>query len=606
MGRFGLGKLMRYMPFTVVGGFLAGIGWLLVQGSFSIMTGVWLSITELPRLLTVDTLLLAAPGIALALALLGAMKRWNSVFTLPGVLLLAIAAFAAFLAATGQGVADAARNGLLLGGMPESGGLWPVFDASDLARVRWSALLPQLPQLATIPLASAISFLLIASGIETAARRDLDPKHELYLNGVANLIGGSAGSPTGYTALSFSMLGPKTGSDSRLVGITAALLCGFATFFGAVLLGSFPRFILGGMVLFLGVATLLDWVVAARLQVSRSEYALILIILCAVAFFGFLAGVGVGLVMATLVFVVKYSRLPVVRKDSDARVIRSARQRPLPDQIVLHDNGGNIRVLHVMGYLFFGSANSLASTVAKRLDADADVPTQLIVDFTDVDGFDSSAVNCFLRILQRCAAAGCQVVFARTPASLEQQMRRAAPEEAAHALYFSDLDHALEYCEDAVLESQRTGGEAQRGHLFDRSVDELLLRLEKNERFEALIESLGERVKRRSFVAGQVIVAQGEPMPGICLFLAGRAEEIVRDADGAQRRLRTIGAGDMAGQTTTTTVPADIVALSDCALAFLPVTTLREIEERAPSTALAFYQLYVAHPEAQPEVAPEI
>lgn len=598
MGRFGLGKLMRFMPYPVVGGFLAGIGWLLVQGSFSIMTGISLSITELPQLLTVDTLLLATPGIVLALTLLGAMKRWNSVFTLPGVLMLALAAFAVFLAATGQSVADAARNGLLLGGMPESGGLWPVFDTSDLARIRWSALLPQLPQLATIPLASAISFLLIASGIETAARRDLNLKHELYLNGVANLIGGSAGSLTGYTALSFSMLGPKTGSDSRLVGVTAALLCGFATFFGAALLSSFPRFILGGMVLFLGVATLLDWVVAARHQVSRSEYVLILIILCAVAFFGFLAGVGVGLIMATLVFVVKYSRLPVVRKDSDARATRSARHRPLPDQIVLHDNGGSVRILHVMGYLFFGSANSLASTVGKHLEADADVPTHLIVDFTDVDGFDSSAVNCFLRILQRCAAAGCQVVFAQAPASLERQMRRAAPEQAAHALYLADLDHALEYCEDAVLESQRADSEAQRDHLFDRAVDDLLLQLEENERFEALIEALGERVKHRSFAAGQTIVAQGDPMPGICLFVAGQAEEIVRDADGSRRRLRTIGAGDMAGQmTAAATVPADIVARGDCALAFLPMATLREIEESAPSTALAFYQLYIARHE---------
>lgn len=604
MGRFGLGKLMRYMPYPVVGGFLAGIGWLLVQGSFSIMTGVSLSIAELPQLFTVDTLLLAAPGIALTFALLGAMKRWNSVFTLPAVLLLALAAFAIFLVVTGQGMADAAHNGLLLGGMPESGGLWPVFDASDLARIRWSALLPQLPQLATIPLASAISFLLISSGIETAARRDLNLKHELYLNGVANLVGGSAGSFTGYTALSFSMLGPKTGSDSRLVGITAALLCGFATFFGTALLGNFPRFILGGMVLFLGVATLLDWVVAARHQVTRSEYALILTILCAVAFFGFLTGVGVGLVMATLVFVVKYSRLPVVRKDSDARTIRSTRQRPPPDLIVLHDNGGSIRVLHVMGYLFFGSANSLASTVGKRLEANADVPTHLIVDFTEVDGFDSSAVNCFLRILQRCAAVGCEVVFAHAPASLEQQMRRAAPEEAAGALYLADLDHALEYCEDAVLESQRADSEARRDHLFDRAVDDLLLQLEENERFEALIEALGEFIEHRSFAAGQTIVAQGDPIPGICLFVAGQAEEIVRDADGAQRRLRTIGAGDMAGQTmVVASAPADIIAVGNCALAFLSMTTLREIEENAPSTALAFYQLYAARLEAQPAQA---
>lgn len=135
---------------------------------------------------------------------------------------------------------------------------WPVFEAADLTRVRWSALLPQLPQLATILLVSAISLLLIASGIETAARRDLDLKHELYLNGVANLIGGAAGSHTGYTRAGASDARPQ--DRFRLApGRRRGAADRRGDLFGASLLGSVPRFLLGGMVLFLGVATLLDW-----------------------------------------------------------------------------------------------------------------------------------------------------------------------------------------------------------------------------------------------------------------------------------------------------------------------------------------------------------
>ncbi|MBS1170915.1 MAG: sulfate transporter [Burkholderiaceae bacterium] len=604
MGRFGLGKLMRYLPYPVIGGFLAGVGWLLVQGSFSIMTGVSLSLAELPQLLTADKLLLAAPGVALALTLLFAIQRWRSVFILPGVLLAALGAFTAYLAANGQGFDDAARNGLLLVGMPEQGGLWPVFGMDDLERIRWSALLPQLPQLATIPLVSAISFLLVAGGIETAAHHDLDLQRELYLNGIANLIGGAGGAHTGYTALSFSMLGPKIGSDSRLVGIVAALLTGIATFFGAAVLGCFPRFILGGLILFFGAAMLLDWVVNARRQVGRVEYGLILTILCAIGFFGFLNGVGCGLILATIIFAVKYSRLPVVRQDSDATQLTSTRLRPLPDRLLLRERGANVRVLQTMGYLFFGSANSIANTAAGHLQpASGRAPTHLIIDFADIDGFDSSAVNCFLRMQQRASAAGCQLVFSAAPVALVEQMCQASPQETATLRFLSDLDHALEYCEDALLAQHSADNDnaAQRERLFDLAVDDLLLRLEENERFEALVDELDSFLEHRSVTAGTTIVAQGEALAGVYLMLSGQAEETEHATAGTARRLRALGPGDMLGQISTPSKPSVtcINALSDCTLGLLSAETLREIETKAPASALAFYRLFAARIEAR-------
>ncbi len=110
LARFGLGDLMRYMPYPVVGGFLAGVGWLLVQGSFSITVGVSLSWSELPRLLEAEKLLRLAPAATLTLGLLAALKRWNNVFILPGALLLALAGFGLYLSsADSPSEAGAAR-----------------------------------------------------------------------------------------------------------------------------------------------------------------------------------------------------------------------------------------------------------------------------------------------------------------------------------------------------------------------------------------------------------------------------------------------------------------------------------------------------------------
>ncbi len=603
MGRFRLGNLMRYMPYPVVGGFLAGIGWLLVQGGVSIMTGVSLSLADLPLLLTTGKLLRLAPGAALTLTLLVGMKRWKSVFTLPGVLAVSLGAFVLYLGLSGQSLAEAGKAGLLLGGLPDRAMLWPVFSLADLSLIRWDALVPQLPQLCTIPLVSAISFLLIESGVETAARRDLDLKHELYLSGFANLLAGLGGSHTGYTSLSLTMLGPKTGSDSRLVGLSAALLIGATTVFGAAVLGLFPRFILGGMVLFLGVATLLDWVVDARRQFTRVEYGLILAILCTIGLFGFLTGVGVGLVLATVVFVIKYSRLPVVRQDTDATALSSTRQRPVPDQHILRGQGRSIRILRVMGFLFFGSANILSRAAAAHLKPGPEpLPGHLLLDFTEADGFDSSAVNCFVRMLQRCAAAGCQVVFSATPPGLEEQMRRAAPQETDQAQFFPNLDRALEWCEDALLAQELASLEVRadatgRDRLFDLAVDDLLLQLEEGERFEALVERLGPHLEQRRALAGEVILRQGETPDGVYFIISGQAEEVFQDQAGATHRLRTLGPGDVAGQSAPERgcpAPGSLAALTDCALSFLPAQTLRRLEATDPALALAFYNLFTA------------
>ena len=103
------------MPYPVVGGFMAGIGWLLVQGSFSIIVGVSLNLTDLPQLLSSDRILHMVPAVMLTLALLVSLKRWGSVFILPGALALALGSFAAYLLITGQSLLTNNNDRLLAG-----------------------------------------------------------------------------------------------------------------------------------------------------------------------------------------------------------------------------------------------------------------------------------------------------------------------------------------------------------------------------------------------------------------------------------------------------------------------------------------------------------
>src|SRR6266487_278427 len=56
LGQFRRGSLVRYLPYPVIGGFLAGTGWLLVLGGLGVMTTVPAQLGDLPSLFLPPTL----------------------------------------------------------------------------------------------------------------------------------------------------------------------------------------------------------------------------------------------------------------------------------------------------------------------------------------------------------------------------------------------------------------------------------------------------------------------------------------------------------------------------------------------------------------------
>ena len=117
LGLFKLGGLVRFIPYPVVGGFLAGTGWLLLRGSFGVMTGMPLTIANIPALLQSNWLLIWVPGASFALLLFFSLRRFRHVLTMPGILIVVIVLFYLVLLATGTSIESATRQGLFLGGV---------------------------------------------------------------------------------------------------------------------------------------------------------------------------------------------------------------------------------------------------------------------------------------------------------------------------------------------------------------------------------------------------------------------------------------------------------------------------------------------------------
>ena len=193
IGRYRLANVVRFVPYPVAAGFVAGIGGAVCLAAISLM-GVDPG-EGVIQLLYPSELWRWTPGAAFGIALYLAMKRWRHPFILPVSVALAAGAIHLLLAGLGISGDEARSAGLLLASTSE-GGLWPALGPTDLGRVDWAAMAVQIPALLTLVLVALIVVILNLSGLEMAANEDLDWDREFRATGIANVVAGLGGATT--------------------------------------------------------------------------------------------------------------------------------------------------------------------------------------------------------------------------------------------------------------------------------------------------------------------------------------------------------------------------------------------------------------------------
>jgi SulP family sulfate permease len=126
-------------------------------------------------------------------------------------------------------------------------------------------------------------------------------------NAILGLIG-LAGSIIGYQTIGLTTLAHRLGAPTRLVSIVAGSVCGAALFFGASLFSYIPKVVLGGMLVYLGLTFLVEWLIDSRRVLPLADYLLIWVILGIILSVGFLPAIAVGILVAAVLFVISYSR----------------------------------------------------------------------------------------------------------------------------------------------------------------------------------------------------------------------------------------------------------------------------------------------------------
>ena len=162
LGQYKLGNLIRFIPYPVVGGFLAGTGWVLVKGAVAIMAGITLNLETAHRIFEGSLLLHWLPGVLYGIVLLIVQKRFRHFLVMPSMILGAIILFYGVLFLSQLPIAEARALGWLPPSFPGDVS-WSPPSPEVWGTVDWAVLTQQAGNLATIMIISVISLLLNAS-----------------------------------------------------------------------------------------------------------------------------------------------------------------------------------------------------------------------------------------------------------------------------------------------------------------------------------------------------------------------------------------------------------------------------------------------------------
>jgi SulP family sulfate permease len=587
VGALKLGQWLRFIPYPVVGGFLAASGILLITGGMEVVTQTDLSLAPSSWKPFYSALygpqILIGALFAVSIPLLG---RW-----IPDYLALPVAFFG-FLAAMdgslfGLVKDEGARSAWFLPSLGELSLWWPASYVFG-EQVDWAVIAQSSAEIGSFCAVMAIALLLDVSSLEVARQKTADLDQEFRSNGLANLLASVLGGFGGSLSMNGCVLLDESGGTTRWAGAIVGIGCAIILFSGIDVGAVVPKAILGGMLAYLGAVILIElW--EAPAQSSWMEWALTGVMTLVIINFGYFMGVVVGVIGACLMFALSYSRIGVIRRHLTRQEFSSNVERSPEQTRLLREEGKRMHVFWLSGFIFFGSSNGLFERIKRAIELQRDKPVGYVVlDFSAVPGLDTSAVLSLVKLRNFCEDNDVTLGFSGLSDSMRVSFERAGffGTTRPHQV-FGSRNEAIEWCEDMLLMHHEVGAASTYS-------------------FESWLQSeLGGKVdfariatymQRQELSNGEFLFRQGEPSDSVVLQASGSVAITIIDEHGRPIRLRRMLGHTIVGEMGFFRgVPraASVIAEGPTVIYRLTREAFERMQAEDPTAAGAFHKLII-------------
>ncbi|MEV4732976.1 SulP family inorganic anion transporter [Saccharopolyspora sp. NPDC049426] len=362
LGALGVAKLMRFVPRSVMVGFVNALA-------------IMIFMAQVPELIGVPWMVY--PLFAAGLVIMVLFPKLTKVVPAP---LVSIVALTAVTIAAGIAVPTVGDKGALPSSLPAPGIPEVPFTLDTLALIAPYAL--------AFALVGLMESLMTAKLVDDITDTRSNKTRESIGQGIANIVTGFFGGMGGCAMIGQTMINVKTaGSRTRLSTFLAgAFLMVLCIAFGP-LVSQIPMAALVAVMVLVSVGTF-DWHSIAPKTLKRMPAGEIIVMLVTVAVVVATDNLAIGVVVGSIT----------------AMVIFARRVAHLVEVTAVTDPDGGQVVYHVTGELFFASSNELVHEFAYATD-----PAEVVIDLTEAHIWDASTVAALDAITTKYEARGKRV-----------------------------------------------------------------------------------------------------------------------------------------------------------------------------------------------------
>ncbi|BAS57491.1 MULTISPECIES: bicarbonate transporter BicA [Leptolyngbya] len=431
-GIFKLGKYVTLMPYSVISGFMSGIGVILIilqiapfLGQAAPKGGVLGTVMAIPGLIANVKTPEAILG-AVTLAIIFLMPKKLKRLVPPQLVALIIGTIISLTVFQG---ADIRRIGSIPVGLPPL--QLPTFTASQLTTMFVDGVM--------LGMLGCIDTLLTAVVADSLTRTEHKSDKELIGQGIGNIVSGLCGGLPGAGATMGTVVNIQTGARTAVSGLTRAIVLLVVVLGAARLTEPIPMAVLAGIALKVGI-DILDWSFLKRSHKVSLKGSLIMYgVLLLTVFVDLIVAVGVGVFIANILTIERLSEMQssevklISDMDDDARL--SAEQKQLLDK-----GQGRVLLFSLSGPMIFGLSKAIAREHNAMKEADA-----LVVDLTDVPTMGVTASLAIENVIRDASDKGLAIYLVGASEKVQRRLQKLGLFDVIHAdHFFSDRTAALE------------------------------------------------------------------------------------------------------------------------------------------------------------------
>jgi SulP family sulfate permease len=431
MGVAKIGNLIKYIPYPVVSGFMSGIGVIIIllqlfpalgskapQSPRDVITSIGTAINQT----NYWALFYAALCIAIIYLFPKITKAVPSTLVAlvtVTILSLIINAGVPIIGEIPKGLPELKINSVL------------TIDAKLYTKILIGGL--------TIASLGAIDSLLTSIVADRFTKTKHNSNQELIGQGIGNTLAGMFGGIPGAGATMRTLVNIRTGGRNRISGILHSITLLIILLGAGRYAALIPNAVLAGILITVGIG-ILDYKGLKHItKIPRTDAVIAMIVLLVTVFLDLLTAVGIGLVLAAVLFMKKMSDI-TEEKTKVRRLGFYEDELSWPDEQIPQYMKDNVIIKHLDGPLFFGFASGFENMMSRLPDFKV-----VIMRMEKVPMIDQSGLYAMEESIRRLEEKGVDVLFTGLQKQPESILRaiKIIPDLISEQNLFADFKNCI-------------------------------------------------------------------------------------------------------------------------------------------------------------------